>query len=79
MSKFKKVVGKIFGVKKPKAPERDPNLVRLEKEEAARKTAQLAKEKEEEEARKRNLRGARSLLSGGYVGFSDDKKDNLGL
>lgn len=81
MSKFKKIVSKIFGIDKPKAPTEDPRLAQARREEQARIDEQKRKDLEEASARRRGLRGVRSLLTGGFTGFQDSNqggKTNLG-
>ena len=68
--------------KPPPVPAPDPELARLRAEEQARADQEKAdlesRRMEEKSARMRNLRGRRSLLSAGPLGFPDEKKDTLG-
>ena len=68
----------LFDNDKPKyvEPPEDPEVARLKKEEAERTAKEKAKSDEERSAKARGLRGARSLMSGGYKGY--DEEDNLG-
>ena len=63
---------------KPKyvAPPEDPEVARLKKEETERVAKEKIKSDEEKSAKVRGLRGARSLMSGGYKGYEEE--DNLG-
>jgi len=67
---------------KPKPPEKDPGLERQLAAEAERVAKEKAdaeqKSAEEEAARLRRLRGARSLLGGTYTGFDLGSQDTLG-
>lgn len=70
-------MGSIFSPKaSPQGP--DPSLMA----QLAEKESELAEQKKQqdsvEEQRKQQLRGKRSLLSGGYAGFTEETKGTIG-
>lgn len=77
-------MGGIFSSPKvPEAPKPDPEIARLQEEQAKAAADEKAsieeRDKEEKLARARGLRGKNSLLSAGYSGFEKDaKKETLG-
>ena len=59
------------------APVKDPEIARLKAEDKKRIEVASDAKKEEEFARSKRMRGSKSLMSGGYRGY-DDEKNKLG-
>lgn len=70
-------------MKKPKAPRPDPRIAEERAKQKRLEQERIAKEKklqaDEEKARRAGLRGARSLLSGGPLGYKFSDSDNSKL